>query len=416
VSRSFLRFPLGFICGMLATAAGAADWPRWRGPDGAGVWRGVKLPEELSEERIERRWRVPIGGGYSGIAVSAGRVLTLDHQKSPGSIERLSCFDAGSGSELWTYAWDVDYGDLDYASGPRSTPAIDGGQVFATGTMGHIHAVELSSGRLLWSRDTVKELDAKLPIWGQAASPLVDGELVFVLPGGRPGGTLLALERHTGEERWRALDDRPGYTAPILIEAGGRRQLAVWSADGVVGLAPHSGEVLWRFPFKTSNFDVAIHSPVFHDGMLFVSGYWDGSRMLKLPGGSEPELAWEGRVLSCLMSTPLFRDDHLYALDKASGLLCLEWQSGRKLWSDDHRMTPKARNPHAWLVWAGEPSGRAVVLNELGFLIIATLSPEGYEEHGRVQIIGKTWAHPAFAGQEVFARSDTEMVCVRLKE
>jgi outer membrane protein assembly factor BamB len=120
------------------------------------------------------------------------------------------------------------------------------------------------------------------------------------------------------------------------------------------------------------------------------------------------------RVPSCVMATPLSKDRWLYAVDRNQGLVCVEWETGKLLWADENRLTPKERNPHASMVWAGED--RAVSLNALGELVLTRLRPEGFEDQGRVSIIGKTWAHPAFSGQEVYARSDTEIVCVRVSD
>jgi hypothetical protein len=220
----------------------------------------------------------------------------------------------------------------------------------------------------------------------------------------------MAFDAASGKERWRALGDRPGYSSPILVEAGGKRWIAVWTADGVAGLTVETGAVLWTVPFK-STYDVAIISPVHRDGLLLVSGYWEGSKAIALADGKPPEVHWEGKALSCLMSTPLHRDGHLYALDKDEGLLCLEWGTGKVLWRDGHRVTPRARNPQAFLVWAGD---RAAILNELGELILARLSPGGYAEDGRAQVAGKTWAPPAFSGQDIFVRNDAELVRVEV--
>ncbi|MGH9363625.1 MAG: PQQ-binding-like beta-propeller repeat protein, partial [Thermoanaerobaculia bacterium] len=285
--------------------------------------------------------------------------------------------------------------------------------VYSLGALGHLFALDEKTGGTVFAVDLVKQHDARLPTWGSSASPLIHGDLLVVVAGARPGGTVMALDRRTGKERWRALDERPGYSSPVSARIGGREEIVVWTADAASGLDPASGCVLWRAPFRTSEYDVAIISPFVEGGQLFVSGYWDGAESYKLGGSAAPALAWKHPKTSCLMADPLFRDGRLYALDKDSGLLCLDWASGKVLWNDAHAMTPKGRNPHASLVWAGE--GRAAVLNSEGHLILARLSPEGYAEEGRVPIIGFTWAHPAFAGQEVLARSDTEMVCVGVK-
>jgi outer membrane protein assembly factor BamB len=387
----------------------AEDWPQWRGENRAGVWNGVKLPEKLTAETVRKRWSVEVGGGYSGIAVASGRVFTMDRPKDQPH-ERVLCFDAATADRIWTRKYEANYGDLDYGQGPRSTPTVQGERVFTLGAVGHLHALDARSGGVVWSVDTAKEFKASMPVWGHSVSPLVEGDLVIVQIGAPSGGTVMAFDRDTGKERWRALDDRPGYSSPIVIERDGKRQLIVWTADNVVGLAATTGKVLWSVPFLTTNNDVAIISPVVAENRVFVSGYWDGCGAWSL-NDSTPTEDWKHKAPACLMATPLYRDGHLYVLDKRQGVLCLDWKTGERLWSDDHRITPKDRNPHATMVWAGD---RAVILNTPGELILGKFSPEGYAEHGRVPIIGKTWAHPAFVGQDVFARSQTKLVCFRI--
>ena len=416
MNRSPGRSPvLLLLLGLAARTGGlaAADWPEWRGAQRDGVWRDVRLPERFGRETVREKWRVPVGGGYSGIAVSAGRVFTMDRREEPRPVERVLCFSRDGGDLLWSHEYPVDYGDMDHANGPRATPTVDGTRLFTLGARGHVLCLDAADGRILWQLDSAREHRTKLPMWGQASSPLVHEDVVILSLGGRPGGTVMAFDRKTGKKRWSALDDRPGYSSPVAAEVGGRPQLIVWTADNVVALSPANGDVLWKTPFRTTSFDVAIISPVVRDGRLFVSGYWDGTRVFKLSGRETPELLWKDRRRpSCLMSTPLSRDDYLYVLDKKEGLLCVEWASGRVLWSDNHRMTPRGRSPHASLVWAGD---RAVALNSLGELLLVDLRPSGYRELGRVKIVGKTWAHPAFSGQQVFARSDSELVCFEIR-
>ena len=408
-----------FSCLVSTCGVWSGDWPQWRGEGRSGVWEGVRLPQKMTAEDVKKRWSVPVGGGYSGIAVAGGRVFTMDRSKATereaertekAARERVLCFDVETGKSRWAYEYSADYGDMDHDKGPRSTPTVRGDRVYTLGAVGHLACLRAATGSPLWSIDVATKFDIKMPIWGHSVSPLIEGPLVIVQVGARPDGTVLAFDVDTGEERWRALEDRPGYSSPIVMENRGKKQLVVWTADNIVGLVPSSGKVLWSVPFRTSSYDVAIISPVVADDRLFVSGYWDGSGAFSL-GKSPPESSWKVDMPACLMATPLYRDGHLYALDKRQGVVCLDWKTGKVLWKDGHRITPKGRNPHASMVWAGT---RVVILNTPGELILGEFTPSGYEEHGRVPIVGETWSHPAFSGQDVFARSDTELVCFRV--
>lgn len=433
--RACLATLLPAACLLVATAS-AEDWPRWRGPRGDGTWQAPPLaetwPDGSPDGGPKQLWRQPIGGGYAGVSVVGNRVVTMDRQTEPNEVERIVCLDADTGRELWAHAYAVEYGKLDYGNGPRAAPTIFDGRVYTLGALGHVCCVEFDTGRLLWSVDTVKEHKAVIPTWGLAASPVIDGDRVIVHVGAKRGGCLLALDRGNGRVVWRGGDDPAGYCTPIFIEHAGKRQLICWTPEHIVGHDPADGAVLWKVPYKV-NLGVSIATPIFHEGLVFVAGYWDGSKAIRL--GDDPrdaELAWEdSRDLRGLMSQPIYDRGRAYLLDKAKGLTCFELSSGKKLWDDGHRMTPRGRNPQASLVWLDASDAapksenqkkgnddsqarRAIILNSEGDLILARLGAGGYEETARANIIGKTWAHPAYAGKRCYARSDTEIVAVEL--
>ena len=399
------------LWGIVAVLSVAADWPQWRGAARDGTWAEANLPDRFPADGLKVRWRQPIGGGYAGIAVAGGRVYTLDRQKEPREVERVLCLDAATGKTVWEHAYPVTYGKLEYGNGPRSTPTVHAGRVYTFGALGHLHCLDAVTGKVVWAHDTVKEFKGRVPTWGHACSPLVDGDRVVVQTGGEDA-CVQAFDRLTGKEVWRALPDRPGYSSPVLIDPPGGRQLVCWTAEHVNGLDPATGKVLWQVP-HTTNYDVTISDPVYHDGVLLVSDYWEGSKAIRLDGrGRNPQVVWQGRRLSLLMATPLVRAGHAYALDKKDGLQCVELKTGAIKWEGEH-VTPKDRNPQASFAWAG--GDRALILNTPGELILAELTPAGYKQLAKQTILGKTWANPAFADGCVFARNDTEIVCVPLR-
>ncbi len=390
------------------------DWPRWRGPRGDGTWRAPKLPAAWPQDGLQRVWRRELGGGYGGVAVSEGRVFVMDRQREPQDVERVLCFDAVNGEPLWSHPYPVDYGDVSYDNGPRATPTVFQDRVYTLGAVGHLFCLDAASGALVWSKDLVADFKARVPIWGLSASPVVYEDLLIVHPGGEPDGCFIAFDRNTGEQRWRSLPDPAGYATPILIEHRGKRQLVAWTPTNVRGLDPATGESLWTMPFEV-NFGTSIASPIFQEGLVLVSSYYDGSQAIRLgTEGDSAEVAWhDRRNLRGLMMQPLYRDGYVYLLDKRHGLTCVELATGNKVWDDDNRMTSKGRNPQATMVWLGDED-RTIVLNSDGDLILVRLNPQGYLEETRTNIIGRTWAHPAYAGNCVYARSDTEIVCVLL--
>jgi formylglycine-generating enzyme required for sulfatase activity/outer membrane protein assembly factor BamB len=391
------------------------DWPRWRGPRGDGTWRGPPLPERWPAAGLRHVWRQPVGGGYAGVVATGGRVYTTDYHREPDESERVLCFDAATGQPLWSHRYAVKYAGLSYGNGPRATPTVFDGRVYTLGAVGHLHCLDAVTGRPLWSKDLVRDYRAVVPGWGFAASPVVFEELLIVHAGGSPDACLIALDRRTGQEVWRSLPEPAGYATPIVLDRPGRRQLVCWTPTHVRGLDPRTGQPLWSVPFEVT-YGTSIATPLFAEDLVVVSGYYEGTKAIRL--GPEPAaatLAWQDtRNLRGLMSQPLYRDGYGYLLDKRHGLTCFELKTGKKVWDDGNRLTPKGRNPQATLVWLGD-GDRALVLNSDGDLILVRLNATGYHEQSRTNLLGPTWAHPAYAGDRVYARNDSELVCAALR-
>lgn len=420
-SSDWTGLVLLFTLGVVPPSCVAEDWPRWGGPRGDETWRGPTLPEEWPKGGLRVVWKQPISGGFGGISVWGNRVYVQDRVKEPQEQERLLCFDADSGGLLWTHADDVAYGKLDYGNGPRATPTIHEGRVYTQGAVGRINCLAADSGTLRWTKNFPKTYGTMIPAptWGLAASPVVWKNLVITHPGVEEGGCLIAFDRITGDEVWRASDDPAGYATPIIIDSPSGPQLVSWTPEQVLGIDPKTGKIFWSIPYKVT-FGVSIATPIYCENRVFVTGYWEGSKSIELgPIATDAKLVWEdNRALRGLMAQPLYRGGYGYTIDKRFGLTCFDYASGKKLWDDGNRMTPRGDNPHATLVWLGD-SDRVIILNAEGDLILARLNPDGYHEQSRTNIIAAAerapiWAHPAYAGRRVYARSDTELVCVEL--
>lgn len=392
----------------------AEDWPRWRGPRADGTWHAPELPERWPAEGLAIRWRVPLGGGYAGVVAVADRVYTMDRQTAPDEVERVVAFDTETGRVAWSHEYPVRYDTLDYGNGPRAAPTIHDGRVYSFGALGHCRCLDAATGRLIWSHDFTEAQGRRLQEWGLAASPVVWGDLVIVHPGLEPAGCYVALDRRTGAEVWRSGNDPAGYATPIVVQHAGEPLLVAWTPLHVLGMSPTTGEIYWSFDYEVT-YGVSIATPIYEDGLVVVSGYWEGSKAIRL--GATPrhaQLAWEeNRYLRGLMSQALVRDGYGYLLDKHHGLICFELATGRKLWDDGNRLTRRDRNPQATLVWTGADD-RILALNAEGELVLARINPQGYTELSRSSLLGPTWAHPAYAGRMVFARSDEELVAAWL--
>ena len=432
--------PLLFLvlCLALTATATAEDWPRWRGLRGNGTWRAPKLPNQWPAAGLKPLWKQPIGAGYAGIAVADGRVYTLDLEKrvpkdpkdqtEPDGEERVVCFDAATGKLLWSHKYLTRYGGLGgYSNGPRAMPTVHDGKVYTLGAVGHFFCFDAADGKILWSKDMVKDFKARLPEWGFSAAPLIDGDRVIVQTGAEPDGCVIAFHRLTGKEIWRSLPDPAGYTQPVLIDSKSGRQLVVWTPEHIHGIDPENGKPLWKVPYKI-NYGVAIATPIFREDTVFISAYWHGSKAIRLGAErTKSDLIWEEQKnLNGIMAQPLYRDGLVYTIDKSNGMTCIELATGKKLWDDGNKLTPRGRNPHASIVWLGD-SDRILALNAVGDLVLARLTREGYQEQSRTKVLeGRVWGHPAFAGKHIYVKADGaeqwrgagpfELMCIPLVE
>lgn len=386
------------------------EWPRFRGPRGDGVWNTPALPKDLAGINPQQRWRVKIGGGYGGVTVSGGRVYVMDREKQPES-ERVLCLDEATGKTIWEHRYPVAYGSIDYGNGPRASVAIHDGKAYTLGATGIAACLDAVTGRVVWQVDLVKEHNAVIPTWGFAASPYLWEGAVLLHCGAEAKGSIIALESGTGRLRWRGGSDKAGYCTPVVFDSPSGPMLIQWGPQNITGMSPKDGQEYWKFPYEIT-YGVSIAQPIYQEGILLVSGYWHGTRALKLGSGPEDvSLAWSDEKTLCgLMSQPLYKDGYVYLLTKAQGVICFKLSDGSIQWRDEHQLTPKDRNPQISLVWADEKNDIACGLNANGELIFARFTPEKMEEITRHQIVGKTWAHPAFTKDAVFARSDTEIV------
>lgn len=396
----------------------AEEWPHWGGPRGDETWRGPPIAEQWPASGLPRLWRQPLGGGYGGLATEAGRVYVQDRVTEPSEQERLLCLDAATGETRWTYAVPVEYGKLDYGNGPRATPTLHDGRVYALGALGHLACLEAATGKVIWRHELRETHQAAISTWGLSGSPVVYRDLLLVHVGG-PGTCMVAFDLATGKERWRGGDDPAGYATPVVIDAPSGPLLICWTPEHIVGQLPTTGKVVWKIPYKIT-YGVSIATPIYREGLVFISGYWDGSKAIRL--GHQPEsaeLAWEeNRFLRGLMAQPIYRDGHVYTIDKQFGLTCFELQTAQKKWDCGHRVVERGRNPQASLTWIDD-SGKALLFNENGDLILARLEPSGYNELTRAHLIDRRenapiWAHPAYSGRRVFVRSDSELIACEL--
>ncbi len=297
-----------------------------------------------------------MAGGYSGPTVAQGRVYVTNRLVEPAEVERIHCFDERDGSNIWTHSYDCSYSGVDYTDGPRASVTINDGRAYALGTMGDFFCLDAGAGKVLWQKKLADEYNIQMPIWGIAAAPLVEGDLVILQIGGKQA-CLVAFDKRSGRQRWTALDDRASYSAPIVIEQAGKRVLVCWTGDNVVGLDPQTGKSYWKEPFDVSRMVISIATPVLDNDRLFVSSFYDGSLMLKLDRDKPAvEKLWRRHgfdekhtdSLHCVLSTPYLDGDHVYGVDSYGELRCLDAATGDRVWEslEAGPHVPLGNDPH----------------------------------------------------------------------
>ncbi|MCI0699616.1 MAG: PQQ-like beta-propeller repeat protein [Planctomycetia bacterium] len=456
-----LFWSLMVVCAS-ASLSVAEDWPQWLGTKRDGVWRETDIVEKFPQGGPKVVWKEPVGVGYAGPAVANGKVFVLDlvpgdGEKLPdsgfakgarvGGKERVLCLDEKTGKKLWSTDYPVVY-RVSYAAGPRCTPTVDGDLVYTLGAMGDLKCVKVSNGDVVWSKNFLKDYNATLPQWGFAAHPLVDGDKLICLVGGRDDRLVVAFDKKAGKELWASQSCQGdfGYSPPMTYTFGGKKQLIIWHARALVGLEPDSGKRIWRVDFDAKAALTAPTPRKVGDDKLFITSFYNGSMLVKVTAtGAEP--VWRSKAkgempdlttdLSSIIATPVVAGDHIYGVCSYGQLRCIEANTGKRVWetmkATRGKLTPakvaaepepasSERWSNAFLIPHGD---RYFLFNEQGDLIIAKLSPKGYAEIDRARIIDPTntmagrgrkvvWMHPAFANKCVFARNDKELVCVSL--
>jgi outer membrane protein assembly factor BamB len=425
-------------------AASADDWPQWMGPRRDGVWREAGILAKFPAGGPKVLWRAAIGGGFSGPAVAGDRVYVMDRQgemlakgkEAPGKDglkgrERVVCLEADSGKPVWTHAYDCDY-RVYYASGPRTTPVIRDGRVYTVGAMGDVYCLDAAKGDVHWHKRLTELGQTKPPVWGYAAHPLLDGDRLICLAGGKDHA-VVALDKDTGKEVWHALTvDEIGYSPPMVFEAGGTRQLIVWHTEAINSLDPATGRLHWSVKFpdvEPVRPGISVATPRLEGELLVVSSPHHGSLVLKLAKDRPAaEVVYKGKSndltkpdgLHALMGSPILQNGHIYGVCVFGELRCLKADTGKRLW-EHPTVERKALGPTTFIV---PQADRHFLFSDEGDLIIARLSPEGYTEIDRAHVIEPTlfsrsrdvvWSHPAFAHGCVFVRNDREIVCLSLK-
>ena len=421
--QNIQRFAVLTLPLLLVAVMQAEDWPQFRGLNRDGVWNDTGIMESFPPNGLKISWRVPIGRGLSSPVVAQGRVFLTDVQlQQPAATERVVCFDEVNGKQLWSHQYAVNYPewafDPQHGGGPRSTPIIRDGRLFTLGALGNLFCLDAARGEVVWEKNLGKDYGVK-EFTGITASPLIEDGLLILCICAKPGAGVVAFDKNTGNEVWRALDDSFTYSSPIVLEAGGKRQLIVWTQEAVTSLDPTTGQTWWREQIRTPG-DQAVSTPVFSNQRLLIAGL-----MMKLDADKPAaSVLWpERRTVSVRIlsntSTALLLGDSVFSAKTSGELVCLDAGTGEQVWQAES-VTDLINGSSIHLT----PCGDAVFLfTDKGDLIRAQFTPQGYREISRAHLLEPTspyggrkcvWTPPAYANRHVIARNDGELVCASL--
>ncbi len=387
------------------TAPDHQDWPQYLGPNRSGVIPDPGLATDWATQPPKLLWRQPVGAGWAGFAVSSLIAVT---QEQRGDEERVMAYDLRTGRPRWSHADKASHDSPLGGVGPRAVPAIDGGQVFAQGATGVLNALDLGTGRLLWSRNILKDNNGVEPEWGVAVSPLVIAGRVIVSTGGKPGRALVAYDRDTGEPVWASGESGLAYSSPVLMNLGGREQIVVLNKESAAGHDPSNGVELWTQPMPAGQPTVAQPLSLSANRVLFSIGYGIGSKVFEVSAGPEAglssRLVWSTPRLKSKFANMVLSQGSVYGLDDGV-LVCLDPETGERRWK-------AGRFGHGQLILAGK---NLLVQTEDGEMILIDPNPERLIELARFRpLSGKTWNPPALAAPILLVRNDLEAAAYEL--
>lgn len=397
-----------FLVASVAVCCQAADWPQWRGPQRDDVSQESGLLGEWPEGGPKQAWvKTDCGIGYSGPAIVDGRLYIMGARDGQ---ELLLCLEESSGKELWA----AEIGDQlqnDWGDGPRGTPTVVDGFVYALGAQGNLIKVDARSGELVWKR-AMQDLGGKTPVWGYAESPLVVGDLVCCTPGGDKGA-IAALDKTTGETVWQVeeLTSEAHYSSLVAAEIHGKTQLVQLLVDQAVGVDPEQGDLLWSEPWAGRV--AVIPTPIVRGNEVYVtSGYGVGCMLLRIGPDNQVEKAYENKDMKNHHGGVILVGDHLYGHSDPNGWLCQDWATGESVWREREALGKGA---------VAFAEGMLYCLSEdEGYVVLVRATPDGWEEASRFQLDpqtslprkrGKIWTHPVICNGKLYLRDQDQLVC-----
>jgi outer membrane protein assembly factor BamB len=382
----------------IGAPAPAADWPQWRGPERNGLSTDGGLLKQWPSSGPQQLWSISnLGEGYGSLAIRGDRIFV---QGTTGSASAVFCLNRADGKTIWSASLGPKVSE-GRGNGPRSTPTIDEDRIYVLTENGDLACLRARDGSRVWSKNVLREFGGDNPHWLISESPLVDGNRLIVTPGGRGAG-MVALDKMTGRVIWTAkeLNEEAGYSSPIAADIGGVRTIMNFTSRSAVGLRANDGKLMWRYD-RAANGTANCTTPVFADNkVFFTSAYGTGGGLLGLSaqnGEVKMQELYFTKDMQNHHGGVVLVNGYLYGFSN-SILTCIEFGSGKKMWSD--RSVGKGALTYA--------DGMLYLLGENNTVGLAEATPKAYAEKGRFQIPdqGKpSWAHPVVIGGRLYLRN-----------
>jgi outer membrane protein assembly factor BamB len=377
-----------------------AEWPGFRGPDRNGVVSGTHVATDWAATPPVALWKRAIGPGWSSFAVAGDRLYT---QEQRGEDELVSAYAASTGAPVWQHRDRARFWESNAGAGPRGTPLVHDGRVYALGATGVLNALDAARGTVIWSRSAVADTGAKLPDWGFAGSPIVLDGLLLV----PASGTLAAYDPASGALRWKTASRGEGYASPQVVTLDGVRQVLFAGSDGLVSVAPATGAILWSHDWK--GYPMVQPQAVAGGAVLLAMNESDGLRKLTVTQGGgrwTAAEAWTSRGLKPYFNDFVVHRGYAYGFD--GGILsCVDLADGARRWKGGRYGSGQL------VLLAGQDA--LLVIAEEGDVALVKASPDGFTELARVPgLDGKTWNHPVVVGDRLLIRNGEQMAAFRL--
>ncbi len=393
----------------LCMAEPSLDWPNWRGPQKNGISSETDWSCDWPAQGPTVLWQEQVGIGFSSVTVCQERAYTMGNTGKKGTAQFpahqdvVYCFDAETGQKLWEHSYASDLKPNGYEGGTSATPTIANGCVYTLSKHGLVFCLNAISGEIIWQRDLVKEFGIELPTWGLSSSPLLIGNTV-VLNAGTHG---LALSQADGALVWSTGKGKAGYSTPVEYQIEGMDCLALFGLDMLAGIKAHTGEVLWKIPWK-ARYDENIADPIIHNGHMFVSSFLGARCSLFQIERNGLNERWQHKDLLNWLNSSVLWQGHVYGVDaKKKALKCLNLNTGEIQWT----------YPKVGLGSLMMADGKLIVLTEKGQLLIAQASPREFKPVGKANILtSKCWTVPVLSQGRLYARNaEGDLVCLKMK-